>query len=443
MRLTVSSRTGKLLVVAGILLLVAMSPAAPQTTTSTTVAVMGDLGIHMDAERNVDRAVLGGAQGMIGLGDYNYDGSLRGWNAMVSPLASKGAWFARGNHDSLASFKPYMPGQTPTWSTTIAGVRVIGIDTEQRIDSGTTQYNWFVAELSREPASAGKIVVMHKPWWLGAGATHPGSEFPGSGTTMDGLMKAHGVDLVFAGHEHNYQRTARNNIPYLVVGTGGRSIYPVAGSDPATVATCACIGHALLTISPSSLQTRFVKLDGTQTDSVSVPLATGFSATFTPKSLGNPNWVEVEVAGSSTVTKAYASINGGPWYLLIKQDAGTWARALSAPSGSAVKFRAFNAANEYATSATYTWTAQASPTLSATFTPQAVGNNDWVEVQVTSSSTITKAYASINGGPWYLLVKQEWGTWGRSLSAPDGSTVKFRAFNAANEYATSSTYTWT
>ena len=166
-------------------------------------------------------------------------------------------------------------------------------------------------------------------------------------------------------------------------------------------------------------------------------------ATFTPKSLGNPDWVEVQVTSSSTITKAYASINSGPWYLLTKQSSGTWARALSAPTGSAVKFRAFNAANEYATSATYTWTPPPSPTLVATFTPQAVGNNNWIEVTVTSPDPITKAYASINGGPWYLLIKQSSGNWARSLSAPDGSAVKFRAFNAQNEYATSSTYTWT
>ena len=166
-------------------------------------------------------------------------------------------------------------------------------------------------------------------------------------------------------------------------------------------------------------------------------------ATFTPKSLGNPEWVEVQVTSSSVITKAYAKINDGPWYLLSQQASGTWGRALSAPLGSTLVFRAFNAANEYATSNPFTWTARPTPTLEASFTPRSLGNPDWVEVEVTSASTITRAYAKINDGPWYGLDPQSSGTWGRALSAPQGATVVFRAFNAANEYATSSPYTWT
>ena len=97
---------------------------------------------------------------------------------------------------------------------------------------------------------------------------------------------------------------------------------------------------------------------------------------------------------------------------------------------------------ERGTTATTSSASTASSAFTASFTPVAVGNNWWVEAKVTGSSPVTKVYASINGGPWYLLEKQDWGTWARSLHAPDGSTVKFRAFNAAGDYATSTTYRW-
>lgn len=433
-----------MLAVAAILLLVAMSPVAPQTATSTTVAVMGDLGISMDAERNVDRAVLGGAQGLVGLGDYSYDGSIRGWHAMVSPLTSKGAWFARGNHDSIDTFKQYMPGQTSMWSTTINGVRVIAIDTDQRIDAGTAQYNWFVGELGREPASGGKIVIMHKPWWLGSGAIHPGHEFPGSGSTMDSLMTSHGVDMVYASHEHNYQRTSRNNIPYLIVGTGGRSIYPVAGSDPGTVATCACYGHALLTISPVSLQSRFIAVDGTQKDSVAVTLGgtSGFSASYS-NVRGNSHWVETDVAANKPLLGVDMRINGGAWSSMQKQSYGSWAKGIAVPSGATVEFLAIATTGETSQSSSYAWPPGSTTTFTATFSPKAVGNDWWVEVDVSSSSTVTKVEASVNGGAFVALDKSEWGSWAKTINAPNGSQVKFRATNTAGATATSSTYTWT
>src|SRR5688572_19981669 len=76
-------------------------PASPQASTGLTVAAIGDLGISRETERNVDLAAANGAQGILGLGDYNYDSSMRGWNAVMDPLTSRGAWFALGNHDRM------------------------------------------------------------------------------------------------------------------------------------------------------------------------------------------------------------------------------------------------------------------------------------------------------------------------------------------------------
>jgi predicted phosphodiesterase len=446
-----TQRRTLILFAAGVLLLVAVAPGAPQTTTSRTVAVIGDFGILMDAERNIDRAAASGAQGLIGLGDYNYDGSLRGWKAMADPLTSKGAWFARGNHDSVDAFGAFMPGGSSQWSTLIAGVRVIGIDTEQRIDAGTAQYNWFVGELSKEPASAGKIVVMHKPWWLGSGATHPGSEFPGSGSAMDGLLATHGVDMVFAGHEHNYQRTQHNNIPYLIVGTGGRSVYAVAGQDPATVASCACIGHVLLTMSPAALDARFIKMDGTQTDAVQVPLGGtgGFSASFTNQR-GNNYWVETDVNANQALAGVDLRVNGGAWTSMAKQSWGSWAKSISVPTGSKVEFLARSTSGETSQSGTYTWPpgATTSPTpttstssFSASFR-NARGNEWWVEVDVTGNQPIAGVDVRVAGGTWNALAKQSWGSWAKSVHVPPGSVVEFRATSSTGATAVSSGVTW-
>lgn len=439
MRINRRSQRGALIAIVAIaVLVISTSPVAPQTSTSLTVAAIGDFDILMNTERNVDQAVAGGAKGVIGLGDYSYEGSIRGWKAMMEPLTSNGAWFARGNHDDLATFKTFMPGQSSQWSVFIRNARVIAIDTEQRIDVGTAQYNWLVTELGREPASGPKILVMHKPWWLGAGAQHPSGHFPGNATSMDGLMKTHGVDLVLAGHEHNYQRTQRNNIPYVIAGTGGRTIYPIAGSDPNTVGTCACIGHLLLTISDASLQGRFLNITGTQKDSFTVTLP--FTATFAPQSVGYDTWVEVKVTSTRPIDRAYAKIDAGPWNKLNLMQSGNYGRGLgiSAADGATVIFRAFDANNNYVTSAPVKWDG----TFAPVFQPLNAGDDNRIEVRVTSQRAIDRTYAKIDSGPWNLLTRTGPDSWGRDLPAPDGSTVQFRSFDTTGAYATSTTHSW-
>lgn len=82
-------------------------------------------------------------------------------------------------------------------------------------------------------------------------------------------------------------------------------------------------------------------------------------------------------------------------------------------------------------------------TFAATFAPRAVGNDWWIETAVTSSTTITKVEAKIGTGAWTALPATSWGTWAKSLNAPNGSVVVFRATSSAGATATSGAYTWT
>jgi hypothetical protein len=84
-----------------------------------------------------------------------------------------------------------------------------------------------------------------------------------------------------------------------------------------------------------------------------------------------------------------------------------------------------------------------SSSFSAWFTPKAVGNDYWVEAQVSSSSAISKVEARLNGGSWIVLPKTSWGTYADDLHAPNGTQVTFRATSSSGATATSSTYTWT
>lgn len=86
--------------------------------------------------------------------------------------------------------------------------------------------------------------------------------------------------------------------------------------------------------------------------------------------------------------------------------------------------------------------APAPSTFSATFAPKSTTNNWWVEVKVSSSSSVTKVEAQKDGGSWTSLPKSSWGTWAKSFYVADGAKVKFRATSGSGAQAYSTTYAW-
>jgi hypothetical protein len=80
--------------------------------------------------------------------------------------------------------------------------------------------------------------------------------------------------------------------------------------------------------------------------------------------------------------------------------------------------------------------------FTAQFAPAAGVNEWWVDVKVTASSAPTKVEAKVDAGPWTALAKTSHGTWAKSMHAPKGSSVAFRAWDAAGHAATSPAFTW-
>jgi len=80
------------------------------------------------------------------------------------------------------------------------------------------------------------------------------------------LFEQYGVDLVLSGHNHNYQRSIVNGIPYIVTGGAGAELYFIEGPDPDTEAYYN--GHHLVyfTVEGETLTGRAITADGTTVD---------------------------------------------------------------------------------------------------------------------------------------------------------------------------------
>jgi len=88
-------------------------------------------------------------------------------------------------------------------------------------------------------------------------------------------------------------------------------------------------------------------------------------------------------------------------------------------------------------------TGTGSGAFSAKFTPKAVGNDWWVEVDVQADQPLAKVDAKVGSGAWTALTHESWGSWAKSMAAPNGSLVTFRATSTTGATATSAATTWT
>ena len=84
------------------------------------------------------------------------------------------------------------------------------------------------------------------------------------------ILERHHVDLVFNGHEHNYQRSHPiNGIVYLTSGGGGAMIYPTI---PRAEAAVQHARHHFLEaeLTPTSLRVEAIDVDGHLLDTLTL-----------------------------------------------------------------------------------------------------------------------------------------------------------------------------
>lgn len=229
--------------------------------------------------------------------------------------------------------------------------------------------------------------------------------------------------------------------------------------------------------SPSAPLSSPVPTTAVPTATPTAPVANAFGFTAKTASGANAWWVDASVAPQAgvTVTKVEAKAGSGAWQTLAKTSWGTWAKSFNAPAGTAMSFRATATDGRTATTPTMVWlkdtqavatasgqatspatpsatttappatTATGSATYSPAFTPKAVGNDWWVETAVgtVSGKAPAKVEAKVGSGAWTALPKDTWGTYAKSLAAPNGSPVQFRATSDTGQVAYSKLVTWT
>ena len=201
--------------------------ALPNRPDSLKFAIIGDSGTGSDSQYRVAQQLLAARQKfpyefVLMMGDNLYSGSgskdyQKKFEKPYQPLLDSGMKFyaALGNHDNPdeRNYKPFnMSGQRYYTFKPKAGVRIFALDSNYM---DPPQVQWLEKELTAS-GSDWKICFFHHP--LYSSGMHGDESLP-LRAQLEPLFLKHGVDVVFAGHEHFYERIKpQKGIYYFVSG---------------------------------------------------------------------------------------------------------------------------------------------------------------------------------------------------------------------------------
>ncbi|GIW70478.1 MAG: hypothetical protein KatS3mg102_0020 [Planctomycetota bacterium] len=240
---------------------------------SFTFLVFGDSGKgnqgQWDVAQGMERA---GADFALHVGDIVYpDGEQALYDArFFSPyrklLAQTPIFPAMGNHDVKELFGqafvdnfvlPDASGSERFYTFHYGDAQFFCLDSSYPwlLTPGLPQHQWFVDELVRS-AARWKFVYFHHPPYSSGG--HGSDTFLRS--VLGPLIEQHGVDVVFTGHDHHYERTTPRQD--FVRRPGGRgTVYVVTGAAGALTGS-ARPPASFTAAKAEELHYTFVRIDG-------------------------------------------------------------------------------------------------------------------------------------------------------------------------------------
>jgi hypothetical protein len=272
-------------------------------------AVVGDYGNGNTGEGRVANMINAlGVDAVLTTGDNSYgtnpidENVGRHYEPYIGDLSSAygtGAttnrfWPTLGNHDytdggRLNAYRNYfsLPGNERYYDVIVGPLHIFAVNSNYQEPDGTTatsvQARWLRDAVAASPAPWQVVILHHSPF--SSGLEH------GSDPKLQWPFAQWGVDAVFSGHDHDYERHEVDGTPYVVTGLGGASRYLQGTVDPHSVFWTnaddgallveACAGRLDLsfhTVSPGVLDTR--RLGGPSCAVPTVDIATtGATAT--------------------------------------------------------------------------------------------------------------------------------------------------------------------
>jgi 3',5'-cyclic AMP phosphodiesterase CpdA len=246
----------------------AASPDQPQFT----FVAFGDTRSDLVAHQKVVSSILTLAPDfLLHTGDMVADGSSASdWTTFFSVerrlLAQAPMYGVLGNHEhgSPFYFEAFdFPGNGRWYSFDYGNVHFVAlqIDREGGFAADSEQARWLENDLA-QTHQPWKIVFFHIP--PHSSALHRGDEQVRA--ALEPILTKYHVDLVFNGHDHDYERLMTKGIVYIVTGGGGAPLYPKTLTDPASAYFTSTHHAVWVTVNGLRLNLAGVQTDGVRFD---------------------------------------------------------------------------------------------------------------------------------------------------------------------------------
>lgn len=134
------------------------------------------------------------------------------------------------------------------------------------IKIGSKQYEWLEKELKESNPELFKVVMFHIPLFTS------GSHGPTlwARDLLTPLFEKHSVDLVFTSHDHMYERSLYNGIPYILTGGGGVETREISGVNEYSMKALKSQHICRLEIIDNKLEMNVIDIDGKEIDHISI-----------------------------------------------------------------------------------------------------------------------------------------------------------------------------
>jgi len=180
-------------------------------------------------KRFLNKSAQEGADLIFIVGDViDRPGAVKEWERFLELTgATRTFHIAPGNHDinSARSLKVYekIIKKPLYYAFAVNDIQFIILCTEIPGETSKVtgkQLEWLKSIL--EEPFAQRIVFLHKPLFpTSFGRRYDLDRYPADRDVLHGMFVKHNVKLVFAGHEHLYNRREKDGITYVIAGGGG------------------------------------------------------------------------------------------------------------------------------------------------------------------------------------------------------------------------------
>jgi 3',5'-cyclic AMP phosphodiesterase CpdA len=227
------------LIITLIFLLTSCSFLESQESLPSPIIVYGDSRTnHQIHQKIVDEIIKTKPAIVFHTGDLVEDGLIPAqwttFNEILSDLTKIAEFYpALGNHENNSPlyFDNFgLPNNERWYIVEKDNLHFIILDSNSDCSVGSEQYLWLENDLQNINENLKFIIaIFHHPSF----STGPHTEDEkGLRKNIVPLFEQYGVDIVFNGHDHDYERSLYNNIYYIVTGGGGAPLYDQARTSP-------------------------------------------------------------------------------------------------------------------------------------------------------------------------------------------------------------------